>query len=115
MLATQIRIDGLRERNVRRVVAGDDGLRVARRDFGARRRRSVLLRLGHDPAIIDLLAPELLESPLRIDGRTAAFERDRLTNAHTVNLYTIRTACQIERGGCGGGLGAARTALAPNW
>ena len=67
MLASSIRIDRLREIEVRRIVARDDRLRALDRDGCLRPGRRLLRRL--EPAVVRALALFLLETPFRIGGR----------------------------------------------
>jgi len=69
MKASRVRIDRLRERNIRRVVAGNDARDALGGHDGLERLLFVLRRV---PAIIERFALLVLEATLGIDARAAA-------------------------------------------
>ena len=72
MAATSIRIDRLRESDIRRVVPRDHALRVL--DVNRRLEAKRLLGRILEPAVIRGFAIPFLEAALDVDGRAAALD-----------------------------------------
>src|SRR5438132_7342371 len=84
VLASLIRIDRLREPDVGRVVAGDDGARALHGDSGLERRKLlVALRGRRFPAVVRRLSRVAAEAIAGIESRAAPFER------------RLRSVCQV--------------------
>src|SRR5512134_1682802 len=73
MLAALIGIDRLRERNVGRVVAGNDALRVFLGDVRLQWRQFLIARAL--PAIVERFARDIFKSTLGIDAGAASLAR----------------------------------------
>src|SRR5215471_19555124 len=101
MLAPAISVYRFSEREVRRIVARDDALRLLGRDDCLRPAR-FLLRIDL-PTVVEGLALARLEAALRIGGRAASLVRSAVVagdglKAHTENLYSIGPVVQRRLG-----------------
>src|SRR5688572_18321653 len=87
MLASLIRINGLRETDVRRVVVADDALRTFDSDLRPERRWLGLVR-RRVPAVVERFALEVLEPAFGIDAGTAALARVGVLAGQSLQWHT---------------------------